>query len=254
MTIKNKAVTGAARVTPAPDMALNDYTALQTGVAGVTKPKLVPDAVAIIVRPGWMVFDTATLAKECPQNGNEEVTRRALPDARPKQYGPGVWRFDVKMVDGEERPVDARICGPLYVVAITRNAEASNSFGRLLRFQNLDVRWCEWAMPAELLAGRTEPILTELLNQGLQIEHRHRADVMRYIAEQVPEKRLIAATSTGWNGPACSSCPGKISALVMPCTKVPLPRVTTSQRAERLKDGASKSVVDAQETRCCFWL
>lgn len=209
MTIKNKAVTVATRVTPAPAVALNDYTASQSGVAGVTKPKLVPDAVAIIIRPCWMVFDKATHAIEHPKDGNDEVTPTALPDGQLKQFGPGVWRFDVKLVAGEEKPVDIRICGPLYIVAITRNADGTNAFGRLLRFMNLDGRWCEWSMSAEMLAGRAEPILTELLNQGLQIEHRHRADVMRYIAEQVPEKRLIAATSTGWNGPSLFILPRK---------------------------------------------
>lgn len=113
---------------------------------------------------------------------------------------PGVWFHDTKGKDEESKTVDEWICGPLHVDAVTRCDSHETNYGRLLRFRNIDDRWLTWAMPSELLAGRPEAILGVLFNMGLNISHQHRAHVVTYIAKQEPERRVIAATTTGWHG------------------------------------------------------
>lgn len=114
---------------------------------------------------------------------------------------PGVWYHGAKVgADGDEKPVNEWLCGPLYVDAITRSESERADYGRLLRFRNLDNRWLTWAMPCELLAGRPESILSVLLGMGLDIDHKRRAQVPSYIASQSPEQRVTAATATGWQG------------------------------------------------------
>lgn len=183
---ENSGVTRVTGVTPAPAVASTGYTGEKSGVTGVTPvAALIPEpTLADAKRPSWLVL-------------NHDAR-----DGGGKPYRAGTWLMKTEVVEGTEIPADVRICGPLYVKAITSNHDKSADYGRLLQFKNLDGKWIKWAMPADLLAGRNDPILAELLNQGLQIEHAHRATVCRYIAEQTPEKRVIAATATGWNGPA----------------------------------------------------
>lgn len=114
---------------------------------------------------------------------------------------PGVWYHDTRGDNGEEKNVDEWLCGPLHVDAVTRCDSHETNYGLLLRFRNLDDRWLTWAMPSVLLAGRPEAILTTLLDMGLKISHKHRTHVATYIANQDPERRVIAATKTGWHGP-----------------------------------------------------
>ncbi len=119
-----------------------------------------------------------------------------------KQLKPGVWHHGNKRdADGNLVPVDEWLCGPLHVEAVTRSESRKADYGRLLRFRNLDDCWLNWAMPGELLAGQPADVLRVLFNMGLKIAHRHRARVVEYIAEQSPNRRVTAATSTGWHGP-----------------------------------------------------
>jgi putative DNA primase/helicase len=102
---------------------------------------------------------------------------------------------------GERLPFDEWLCGPLHVEAVTRNEGQDGDYGRLLRFRNADNRWLTWAMPNELLAGKPDVILAVLLNMGLEVDYKRKAQVPQYIACQHPKRRVIAATSTGWYTP-----------------------------------------------------
>jgi putative DNA primase/helicase len=183
---ENFGVTRVTGVTPTPPVTSSGYTEEKSGATGVTNAaNLIPESrLEDVKRPCWLVLNHDTK------------------DANGKTYKAGTWWMKTERVEGKEVPADARICGPLHVNAITSNHDKSADYGRLLLFKNLDGKWIKWAMPAELLAGRNDPILAELLNQGLQVEHAHRATVCRYLAEQSPTKRVTAATATGWNGPA----------------------------------------------------
>jgi len=119
-----------------------------------------------------------------------------------KKLKAGVWHHGNKRdAEGNLTPKDEWLCGPLRVEAITRSESQKADYGRLLRFRNLDDRWLTWAMPGDLLAGQPADILRVLFGMGLKIAHCQRARVVEYIAEQSPQRRVTAATSTGWHGP-----------------------------------------------------
>ncbi len=114
-----------------------------------------------------------------------------------KRLKPGVYWHDLK--DGEN--TDDWICSPLIVEAITSSPN-DDEYGRLLRFINSNGRWRSWAMPMRMLKGRGDELLGELLDQGLEIHRKKRADVANYIMLQKPKMRIIAATSIGWHDDA----------------------------------------------------
>lgn len=160
--------------------ALTVPACLENATAPTMKPPFEP-ANSKPNRPCYRVYDDYTAV-----NGN--------------LLRPGVWFHDAVRNEGENKKVDEWICGPLHVDAVTRCDSHETNYGRLLRFRNIDDRWLTWAMPSELLAGRQETILAALFNMGLNISHQHRSRVVTYIASQEPEKRVIAATTTGWHG------------------------------------------------------
>lgn len=160
--------------------ALTVPACLENATAPTMKPPFEP-ANSKPNRPCYRVYDDYTAV-----NGN--------------LLRPGVWFHDAERNEGENKKVDEWICGPLHVDAVTRCDSHETNYGRLLRFRNIDDRWLTWAMPSELLAGRQETILAALFNMGLNISHQHRSRVVTYIASQEPEKRVIAATTTGWHG------------------------------------------------------
>lgn len=105
----------------------------------------------------------------------------------------GVWFHGIKGDDNYEKFV----CSPLHVEAITSSDDAE--FGRLIRFRNSLGVWREWAMPMLLLAGSGEAMRGELLNLGVEIDPEAHRLLNRYLQSQRPERRVIAATSTGWH-------------------------------------------------------
>lgn len=113
-------------------------------------------------------------------------------------YRAGVWLHGLKEKDGAMLPVDTWICSPLYVEATTSNA--GSDFGRLLNFRNTLGDWMIWAMPMPLLKGRGEELRGELLNMGVEIDPDGHRQLNRYIQSQHPDRRVTAATSTGWHG------------------------------------------------------
>lgn len=123
----------------------------------------------------------------------------------------GVWYHGYRedRETGKRTPYNERLCAPLHVEAITRNESQSGDYGRLLRFRNADNRWLTWAMPNELLAGRPDSILAVLLSMGLDIDYKRRNQVCEYIASHHPERRVIAATSTGWQTSELFIMPGQ---------------------------------------------
>lgn len=134
---------------------------------------------AAIRRPTYRVYDEPTMG-----------------------YKPGVWHHTYKKSrDGEEVEVDYWLCGPLHVEAITRNVELSSDYGLLLRLRNIDESWLEWALPRDMLVSSEVLLLSRLLGMGLEMNFDKSHDVCRFIKEAKPCKRLIAATSTGWQSP-----------------------------------------------------
>ena len=146
---------------------------------------LVPDsAAAPIDRPEYRVYD-------------HPITLEG------SKLRAGVWYHGNKedKATGDRLPFNEWLCAPLHVDAVTRNEGKDGDYGRLLRFRNSDNRWLTWAMPNELLAGKPDSILAVLLSMGLDVDYKRRSQVCQYIASQHPQRRVIAATSTGWHTP-----------------------------------------------------
>ncbi|MQT51941.1 MULTISPECIES: DUF927 domain-containing protein [Pseudomonas] len=153
-----------------------------------------------------------TAANVTPLVPEPEAAKIERPEYRVYDHGvtldganlrPGVWYHGHKEdpKTREHLPFNEWLCGPMHVDAVTRNEAQDGDYGRLLRFRNEDKRWLTWAMPNELLAGKPDAILAVLLSMGLNVDYKRRSQVCQYIAAQHPNKRVIAATSTGWHTP-----------------------------------------------------
>lgn len=126
-------------------------------------------------------------------------------EAHQRKYAPGVWYFDVKTEGKGENArvveVEYRICGPLHIKAGTTDAHDA-SYGRLLRFQSERGSWKEWAMPMTMLAGKDcSDLIGRLMDQGLFIDVRRKAELPRYLQSRSPQKSnyLQCVLQTGWS-------------------------------------------------------
>jgi putative DNA primase/helicase len=111
----------------------------------------------------------------------------------------GVWYHGIKAGKNESPPetFDLWLCSPLHVEAVTCTDDGRD-FGRLLRFRDTFGRWRTWGMPMEMLRGSCEELRGELLAAGVHIDHRERARLPDYLQWRTPNRRLVAATRTGW--------------------------------------------------------
>ena len=107
--------------------------------------------------------------------------------------------FDEEDKEGEVTP--AKICSPLEVLALTRDAE-SRDWGRLLRFKDPDGQEKEWAMPTSLLSGDGNQLRAELLSMGLLLEpgRKARERLDRFLMQSRPSARVRCVSKTGWFG------------------------------------------------------
>lgn len=118
-----------------------------------------------------------------------EMNGRALP--------PGLYYHGLGGNDSSE-PIDTWICSPIYADALTCN-EHGIGWGLLLRFINPDGKWLEWAMPVHLLKGYGDEMRGELLDMGVRISPDGNKLLHRWLASSNPQKRIVAATRTGWH-------------------------------------------------------
>lgn len=93
-----------------------------------------------------------------------------------------------------------KICGPLEIVAITRNA-AGEEWGRWLRWKDPDGRQHQWAMPVSVLAGDGREVAERLLSGGLFLEPgpRARMQLNYYLRDDSVEKRARCVARVGWH-------------------------------------------------------
>lgn len=151
-------------------------TSASTNVADDAREMWVP----IDQRPCFKVLDTDTIAAG-------------------RSFKAGVWRFGIKMRNGEVFPVDSWICSPLHVEAVTHDVQANN-FGRLLRFHNSLGKWREWAMPMEMLRGSGEELRGELLSMGVHLSPADNKLLAEYLQWHTPKKIMHCALQVGWCG------------------------------------------------------
>lgn len=93
-----------------------------------------------------------------------------------------------------------KICGPLEIVAQTRNA-SGEEWGRWLRWKDPDGRQHQWAMPLSVLAGDGREVVERLLSGGLYIEPASRARIQLnyYLRDESIEQRARCVARVGWH-------------------------------------------------------
>ncbi len=192
-------VPGVPGVQPSND---GDLDGTPSGTPGVPGVPVLADLLASAVEPGEGKAQQQPIAA-VPEN--ERPCFRVYDGWTVTDTGrklrPGVWlhAMSAPKGKGDPMPVDAWVCGPLYVEAQTFDS-TGNNFGRLLRFKNTAGRWREWAMPMELLRGDGTDLRGELLAMGLAIDPNGRFHLARYLQEREPKKRVRCALQIGWCG------------------------------------------------------
>ena len=93
------------------------------------------------------------------------------------------------------------ICGPLQIVAMTRDANSS-AWGRLLEWPDSDGVRHQWAMPLELLQGDGVDVRSELARQGLSIAPgRKTRELLATFLQVWPiDVRARCVDRIGWHG------------------------------------------------------
>jgi putative DNA primase/helicase len=114
-----------------------------------------------------------------------------------KKLKPGLYWHGKRHKDGDSVEVDEWICSPLTIEGITFSPIHDN-FGRLLKLQDTNGRWHEWAMPMHLLKGNGDELRGELLNQGVTFNPKKRSDIINYIMTQPTYRKITAVDRVGW--------------------------------------------------------
>lgn len=105
----------------------------------------------------------------------------------------GVW---FHTVDKQGDPKNVFVSSPVIPVAVTSND--GGDFGRLVRFTDTFGTWREWALPMSMLKGNGEELRGEFLSRGAYIDPDAHRLFNRYLMANIPRRRMIAATVTGW--------------------------------------------------------
>ena len=153
--------------------------------------------------------EAATLGREVEPDNIDALPTEVSEPFRPgfatylthTRYGvPGLYFHGQRQPkgDGDPEPYDVWICGPLECNAATHD-ERNDNHGLLLRFKSPYGGWREWAMPLHLLKGSGEEMRGELLNMGLRINPDAYKLLNKYLAQCLPDERVIAATRVGWH-------------------------------------------------------
>ncbi|CAB3759371.1 DUF927 domain-containing protein [Paraburkholderia solisilvae] len=120
-----------------------------------------------------------------------------------RKVKPGVYWHGTKAEKNDAPPVliDKWISTPLHVLATTSNGEDAE-YGRLLKIWSPAGRWKPWAVPMAAFAGDGSEVRSVLLSEGLVFDMNDKNAILRYITAQIPERRMRAASVTGWSGDA----------------------------------------------------
>jgi putative DNA primase/helicase len=145
-------------------------------------------------------------AEQLVRLAREAQTYRAVdlaPDAEPPYCMPrGFYMTPVGVFarsENGERP-DLTVCGPLEVLARTRDITGGDS-GKLLRWRDGDGRTREWVMSNALLAGDGAQLRVHLLLGELWVgaSRRQREWLLAYLLDARPEARIHIASRLGWH-------------------------------------------------------
>lgn len=112
----------------------------------------------------------------------------------------GLW-FDPPGDEGEARPV--RVCGPLHVEALARDAH-DNGAALLLQFDTPFRAGRRWLMPLAMLAGDGAAYRAELLAMGFMVptDGKRRPLLTAYLQSRRPAELVRIVDRVGWHGRA----------------------------------------------------
>ncbi len=156
------------------------------------------------------VHETEVLPVPTENNPSENVVeasvQNATRDTTRFSYGDGTFLIELNGIfyEGKDKFDNIKqtfVCGPLRIVAETRN-EKSSEWGRLLEWVDLDGKIHRWAMPMELLKENGVEMRGELMRQGLRIppEKKARDQLSIYIQMCPTDKKAICVNRLGWYG------------------------------------------------------
>jgi putative DNA primase/helicase len=169
------------------------------------------------------IVETALQAAEAAEAApNAAGTKKTAPAGRERaargggdEGGSGASGFDLFRVDGDglwfDPPEDGsggagrplRVCGPLHVVALARDAH-DNGAALLLQFDTPFRAGREWLMPLAMLAGDGTAYRAELWGLGFATptDTKRRALLTMYLASRKPAELVRIVDRVGWHGRA----------------------------------------------------
>ena len=108
--------------------------------------------------------------------------------------------FFIESDDSGNNKGERWICSKLNVLAVTRDVH-SHSWGRLLRWCDLDGKTHQWSAPMSLFATDSAELRAELLNGGLVISSAKsgRDRLAAYIQSYPTKKHVLCVDKIGWN-------------------------------------------------------
>lgn len=139
---------------------------------------------------------------------DDEQAGKGDPESNTHPYGGG--RFVIRDTgiyfleeDKDGNTVSTWVCGPLHVVAKTRDA-ASSDWGRLLEWKDDDEQLHRWSMPSALLQGDGLDVRRELAAGGLHISPsgKSRNLLTAYVQTRPVAARARCVKRLGWHGGA----------------------------------------------------
>ena len=147
--------------------------------------------------------NAAPAARQRPARGRGTEAGEPGADSRPgyRVDEAGTWFVPPAGDDGQEaRPV--RICGPLRVEALARDAHDTGA-ALLLTFEAFG-KPRRWLMPLAMLAGDGTAYRAELLNQGFMVptDSKRRALLTAYLQSSRPAELVRIVDRVGWHGRA----------------------------------------------------
>ena len=152
---------------------------------------------------------TATDRKKTPPAGRQRAPRGDADEAaggasswdRFRVDGAGLW-FDAPAEDGGGKAAPVRVCGPLHVTGLARDAHDTGA-ALLLEFDAFS-KARRWLMPLSMLAGDGTAYRAELLAQGFvtPADAKRRGLLTAYLQSRQPADLVRIVDRTGWHGRA----------------------------------------------------
>ncbi len=189
-----------------PDGPLSDFNDMHAH-AGL-------DAVRTLIEHAIQAAQTAGGAQQTPDRATktapavrERAARGTAPDVDDRAAGFDRFRVDDDGLwfqpPGDEGGGPRRVCGPLFVTALARDAH-DNGAALLLEFDTPFRNGRRWLMPLAMLAGDGTAYRAELLNQGFMVptDAKRRALLTDYLQSRKPADLVRIVDRVGWHGRA----------------------------------------------------